>query len=669
MNTDNTVYAMNTHLVRSIGTLFHVTGLRVRQLLVLKAILVAFAVTSQAQTVIYKEDFNTEGEGARYTVEGRGVFEGLATTGPAYWTRNVDVTAKGKVVGVPAPAPAKRAVLMFNHGLTAAALTPDAIKLIDGTIKWLTGGKAKLTVMFSAAANAGEGDQFLVQRLTEQGHTVVDDELGTNQNSEGLPDPATIDLVINGSSAGEPARLARYAVPLLSYRSAISGDLLLATRGDTALNFDPGEVKIQTPNHPIAAGLKSTFSYVTEAQPFDTIGSGLPSEATTVATYQYTDGNGNVSTRPLLVVIEKGAQMLGGLISGMEGTGYWAAADLNAPEIADGTFNTSAEPRSLTLKEVNVAGQPKLKLTFLLAGTEVDFDGPGGDDFLKIKVDIDGDGPAEFADLAQYGAPTGSEKFLIEMFKDGVATTDYTKRVGIVAKEFTYDLPAGATKLVVRFEGLCTFWNEIFAIDNIRITSGDVVAAKPIGEVRASVSGENLVITFKDGAKPFVLRGKATMDGPWVDLLTTDQNTIQVPLGLASGFFQVGEQAKNSVQLFKASLNGASEVPAVATAATGFGLLGLDAANKKANYLVTYNGLKGKLTGAHLHGPGDETQAVGVLFGITALPNSSQSGGAFVGTADLDDAKIAAIRDRKAYFNIHSEAHGSGEIRGQLKNP
>lgn len=460
---------------------------------------VASSPLARAQ-LLYTENFNTPGEGSRYTTQGGGAVPGSDTTGPAYWSRNEDVIQLGKVVGVPAPAPAKRAVLMFNHNLTASTVTPDALKLIDATVKWLTDGKAKLNILFSAAASpTGEGDQLLVQRLTDQGHTVVDDELGTQQNPDGLPDPATVDLVINGSNAGEPARLARYAVPLLTYRSAISGDLLLATRGETGLIFDPGEVRIAASSHPIANGLPSTFTFVTEAQPFDTIGLGLPAAATTVATYQYTDAEGVVSTRPLLVVIEKAQQMLGGLISGFEGA-FWAGADLNEPTISDGTFGTPTEPRSLTLKSVNVAGKANLKLTVGLAGTDVDFDS-GPDDFFRILIDTDGDGPGEFSVLANFVSPSASEKFY----------TDGTTRLGVVGKDVTYDIPAGATDLVVRFESNSTFWNEIVAFDNVRIHSGDLAPVTPTVTIKRGA--DQVIVEFTG-----VLQAAGTAGGPWADI-------------------------------------------------------------------------------------------------------------------------------------------------------
>jgi hypothetical protein len=483
--------------------------------------------------ILYVEDFNTEGEGTRYTVEGRGFVpkNGQAVPVPAgtsYWTRNVDVVAKGEVVGVPFPAPARRATMLFNHGLDPASLTADGKKLLDATIKWLTEGKQKMVVMFSAPAGTDSlGDQYLISTLTTQGHTVIDDDVTAFPVLANIITDKKVDFIINSSTGGDPIRLANATVPLLCFASDLAGDMLLATRGLNDTTFNPGDVKIAATTHPIAAGLPATIKFVNDAQPFDTVGLGLPPGSITVATYQFTDDAGVVSTRPFLVATEKGVQLLGGLISGMEGSGYWAGADLNEPNISNSTFGTINEPRSLTLKPVNVTGKTNLKLTFALAGTEVDFD-LGADDFLSIKVDLKNTG--EFIELARYGSPTASEKFLVERIKGGdgmggpadLVKPDYTKRVGIVAKDFTYDIPAGATQLVVRFEANSTFWNEIMAIDNIRIHTGDLAAPKPLISIKRDP--DKVVIEFGG-----VLQSAASVAGPWTDVAGNPKSPYTIP--------------------------------------------------------------------------------------------------------------------------------------------
>ena len=56
--------------------------------------------------------------------------------------------------------------------------------------------------------------------------------------------------------------------------------------------------------------------------------------------------------------------------------------------------------------------------------------------------------------------------------------------------------------------------------------------------------------------------------------------------------------------------------------------------------------------------------AGGVSFGIGTPTGRA---GLLVGGADIDAAKAADIEAGNTYFNIHSAAHGGGEIRGQIK--
>ncbi|MBL9128494.1 MAG: hypothetical protein JNL97_12645, partial [Verrucomicrobiales bacterium] len=61
--------------------------------------------------LLYTEDFNTDGEGTRYTSRGRGLVL-LTVEGnqePSYWTHSSDVTKAGEIVGVVVPAAARRA--------------------------------------------------------------------------------------------------------------------------------------------------------------------------------------------------------------------------------------------------------------------------------------------------------------------------------------------------------------------------------------------------------------------------------------------------------------------------------------------------------------------------------------------------------------------------------
>jgi hypothetical protein len=132
---------------------------------------------------------------------------------------------------------------------------------------------------------------------------------------------------------------------------------------------------------------------------------------------------------------------------------------------------------------------------------------------------------------------------------------------------------------------------------------------------------------------------------------------------------------------FGTTMTGAGEVPAVTTTATG--TVSLTLSGTSVNYTVSATGLSGDAKGAHIHvGPATATGPVVVDFlAITPAPagTSTSITGAFTvaniknptspplttPVVTLDDL-IAQIRAGNAYFNIHTAAHGGGEIRGQL---
>ncbi len=111
---------------------------------------------------------------------------------------------------------------------------------------------------------------------------------------------------------------------------------------------------------------------------------------------------------------------------------------------------------------------------------------------------------------------------------------------------------------------------------------------------------------------------------------------------------------------FKASLNGASEVPANKTTGSGDALVTLDTTAKKISYTVTYIGLTGPATAAHIHGPAAAGANAGVLIPF-ASPASP-----ITGSATLTDAQIADLIAGKMYANVHTAENKGGEIRGQL---
>lgn len=128
-----------------------------------------------------------------------------------------------------------------------------------------------------------------------------------------------------------------------------------------------------------------------------------------------------------------------------------------------------------------------------------------------------------------------------------------------------------------------------------------------------------------------------------------------------------GESSASTVStpttlILQAVLSGAQEVPAVSTAATGTGSVTVDTSTKTITGSVTTTGITG--TSAHIH-DGDIGSTGAIVVPLTETPEGS---GIWVipdGTT-LTDAQIERLRAAGYYFNVHSSANPSGEIRGQI---
>ncbi len=134
--------------------------------------------------------------------------------------------------------------------------------------------------------------------------------------------------------------------------------------------------------------------------------------------------------------------------------------------------------------------------------------------------------------------------------------------------------------------------------------------------------------------------------------------TIGAVAALAFTFALSAAEAKT--EKFKATLNGASEVPPTDSKGTGKAKLSYDPASKMLTYTVTYKGLSGDAVAAHFHGPADAGANGGVELPITVGKSPIK------GSATLTDAQAADLEAGKWYVNIHTAANQAGEIRGQV---
>jgi hypothetical protein len=160
------------------------------------------------------------------------------------------------------------------------------------------------------------------------------------------------------------------------------------------------------------------------------------------------------------------------------------------------------------------------------------------------------------------------------------------------------------------------------------------------------------------------------------------------PLAIATMLLLATPSAQ--AQVFTANLNGPNENPANTSPGTGFATVTLDLALHTLEIDVTFSGLLGTTTAAHVHAPvtepggnaGVATQTpyfvdfpIGVTSGsynhIFDTLDSATWNASYItangGTAAGAEAAFAqALTDGTAYFNIHSTEFSGGEIRGFL---
>jgi hypothetical protein len=330
----------------------------------------------RAQTLIYQEGFNTDGEAAnpkRYTTIGRDVYEiprirsELANTdqlGPIYWAHNFEVS----FAGVPAPTAARRMIMVWDTTIDASTASEDVLKLWESAVKWLLNNKAnaKIVVSGGVAAIGVLGD-----RLTAAGYTLVDDD--TNVAEEQVDTQG--DLLIHALAG---SRGANAKIPLICLLSSDLDDLLLSTIG-TPATFEAGQGTIVTPSHPAAGGKTGSFPVATGSFNWQLAGDQLPANAIVLASFIH-------PITPTIASLADVDAMITGTKSNTTTTATAAALDFSDASAGDWTADNAIPGGATGVWGILATG----KLTVSAAGT-YSF-ALGTDDGGRVQIDINKNG-------------------------------------------------------------------------------------------------------------------------------------------------------------------------------------------------------------------------------------------------------------------------------------
>ncbi len=120
-------------------------------------------------------------------------------------------------------------------------------------------------------------------------------------------------------------------------------------------------------------------------------------------------------------------------------------------------------------------------------------------------------------------------------------------------------------------------------------------------------------------------------------------------------------------------LTGATEVPPVATAATGNATVVLNAAQTQLSISVQFQNLVGVYSASHIHGPAPAGSNAGVKWGFSGVASGwvfgagNQSGTLtnFIVTG-ITATDVTNLNAGNFYVNIHSTLFPGGELRAQL---
>lgn len=116
-----------------------------------------------------------------------------------------------------------------------------------------------------------------------------------------------------------------------------------------------------------------------------------------------------------------------------------------------------------------------------------------------------------------------------------------------------------------------------------------------------------------------------------------------------------------------ATLDPGQETADVSSSGSGSFEGTFDKSNGQFSFTLNWQDLTGPPAMMHFHGPAAPGVDAGVKIGIGGFPEAAS--GSVSGTVTVEEEDRADLLNGKWYVNIHTEAYGAGEIRGQVTFP
>jgi hypothetical protein len=132
---------------------------------------------------------------------------------------------------------------------------------------------------------------------------------------------------------------------------------------------------------------------------------------------------------------------------------------------------------------------------------------------------------------------------------------------------------------------------------------------------------------------------------------------------LLSGLAACAQLERLQDEVFTAALEGAQEVPPVATAGRGQAELRYNSKTQMLHWNVDHAALSGPLTGGHIHGPAGPGQNAGVVIPFSGNLNAPP----IRGQLRITPEQFNQLDSGQWYVNLHTARHPQGEVRGQLR--